>query len=578
MRISLEWLSQYLTDPVDPAVAAASLTHAGLPVENIETFGPDTVLDVEVTSNRADCLSYWGVAAELSALLRNPLRPITSHPPEAPTSTADAISVALEAPGLCPHYVARVLTNVKAAPSPPWLVRRLEAMGTDRKSVRGINNIVDVTNYVLFELGQPLHAFDLDKLEGGRIVVRLARPGEKLLTLDGKQRDLTPDMLVIADAVRPVALAGVMGGLPTEVTSSTRNILLESARFDPLSIRRTARALGMASDSSYRFERGIEPTLPERASLRAAELILQTAGGELLRGPVEAGNPDRQPRRLFLRLDRLRRVLGVEIPRERVLDALTRLRLQPALADNRVDVTVPSNRLDLNVEIDLIEEVARVVGYDTVPVREEIAIRLAPPDPAAKALARIHQTITAGGYFEAVTFSFVSDLLATDFVPPTRSPQPLPHVDPVVRRADGSLRPSLLPGLLEAVRRNHAAGVHDAHLYEIGSVFWNDDDSKLQERRRIALVGGTDLRALRGVIDATLAALDPRRAIAVHPDHAPGYARGASGPNRVGRPNHRLSRKDRSRRRPKALARKIPPPPPSWIFPRSLPAPSSCRR
>ena len=278
---------------------------------------------------------------------------------EAGTSASQVISVDIEAANLCPHYTARVIRGVKIGPSPAWLRRRLEAIG-----LRPINNVVDVTNYVMFELGQPLHAFNLDKLKGRRIIVRHARRGEKLLSIDGRERTLEPEMLVIADARNPVALAGVMGGRDSEVSDSTTNVLLESARFEPLSVRKTARHLAMKSDSSYRFERGIDPMLPERVSRRAAQLIVELAGGELLKGDVVAGQTGYTPRRITLRLERLRRLLGVQFPAERVMEALRRLSLAPSQADNRVEVQVPSYRLDLNIETDLIEEVARVIGYD----------------------------------------------------------------------------------------------------------------------------------------------------------------------------------------------------------------------
>jgi phenylalanyl-tRNA synthetase beta chain len=526
MKISLEWLSDYLPGPLDAQTAAKALTAGGLLVESIEQRGTDSVLDVEVTSNRADCLSYIGIARELSALLDRPLRETVPQPHDSSSPTGQAVSVSIEAVDLCPQYVARVVRGVKVAPSPAWLTRRLECMGSEKKPIRGINNLVDVTNYVMFETGQPLHAFDLDRIEGGRIVVRRARAGEKLVTLDGKERALSPEMLVIADAAKPVALAGVMGGRDSEVRAATTNILLESARFDPLCVRRTARALAMGSESSYRFERGIEPMLPMRASLRAAELILQTAGGELLHGAVAAGAATVGGRNLSLRLSRLYRLLGVEFPTPRVMEALRRLRLAPVLRGDVIGVTVPSDRLDLNIEVDLIEEVARVIGYEQVPVREEIAIRLTPPDPAAGTMAAIFAALSAGGYFEAVTFSFVSDSLARDFAP---SAAPLPRVEAEVRKADASLRPSLLPGLLDAARRNQSAGIDDPKLYEIGSVFWNDDAGKIQERRRLGLVGGPDLREVRGVVEAILGKLDANRAVAVIPDAHPGYAAGACG-------------------------------------------------
>ena len=525
MKISLQWLGDFLPGPLDATQAADSLTHGGFPVENIETHGQDTVIDVEVTSNRGDLLSHVGVARELSALLNREHKELILQATESATPAPSVTSVAIEAHDLCPHYTARVIRNVKIGPSPAWMVRRLEAVG-----LRPISNVVDVTNYVMFETGQPLHAFDFDKLQGRRIVVRRARRGEKLVSIDGRERELTPDMLVIADASRPVALAGVMGGSDSEVSATTANVLLESARFDPLSVRKTARALAMKSDSSYRFERGIDPTLPERASLRAAQLLLETAGGELLGGVVSAGSPGYEPKKLSLRLARLKQVLGVELPAKEVVDAFRRLGLAPMAQGDRIDVTVPSHRLDLNIEADLVEEAARVIGYDRVPVRDEIAIRLTPPQPSARAADLVRSTLVAGGYFEAVTFGFVSDALAADFVPPEARPgNPLPRADAAVRKADAALRPSILPGLLEAVRRNEAAGTAGAKLYEIGSTFWNRPAGGVEERQRLGLVGGTDVREVHGVVEKLLARLDARRPVRVVPEPRPGFARGASG-------------------------------------------------
>src|SRR5688572_13610051 len=308
MKISLEWLSQFLPTPPAAEAAAEALTNGGLPVENIEQHGDDAVLDVEVTSNRGDCLSHLGVARELAALMGLDVRELHPKAAESRTPASSTASVTIDALDLCPHYTARILHNVKVGPSPAWMTRRLEAVG-----LRPINNVVDVTNYVMFEMGQPLHAFDLAKLAGPRIVVRRAGEKETLVSIDGHERKLQGDMLVIADAVRPVALAGVMGGRDSEVSAATTSILLESARFDPLSVRKTARLLSMKSDSSYRFERGIDPTLPERASLRAAQLILETAGGELLAGSAAAGGPNHQPKTLTLRLAKLRQLLGADI-------------------------------------------------------------------------------------------------------------------------------------------------------------------------------------------------------------------------------------------------------------------------
>lgn len=520
MKISLEWLYEYLPGELTATAAADALTNGGLPVEVIERHGDDTVIDVEVTSNRGDCLSHLGIARELSALLNRKFKPLELSAQEAGPAATSLTSIAIES-ALCPHYQARVIRNVKVGPSPQWMVRRLEAVG-----LRSINNIVDVTNYVMFEMGQPLHAFDFDRLSGRRIIVREARPGEKITSIDGHERILQPGMLVIADAERPVALAGVMGGRESEVSAGTVNILLESARFDPLSVRTTARTLAMKSDSSYRFERGIDPTLPGRASLRAAQLILQTAGGELASGVAEAGQSGYQPKNLTLRLARLKQVLGIELSQAEVIDALARLQLAPRAAGDAVEVSIPSWRLDLNIEVDLIEEVARVAGYDKVPVRDEISIRLTPPEPRRVTLELIRSVLLAGGYNEAVTFSWVSDLLARDFVP--AEAHDLLRAEHAVRKADGQLRPSLLPGLLEAVGRNESAGNMGVKLYEIGATFWADPSGGVVERQRIGLAGGT-VRSLRGTIETLLQRLDADRPVKVIPDHRTGYADGICG-------------------------------------------------
>ncbi len=379
----------------------------------------------------------------------------------------------------------------------------------------------------MFEMGQPLHAFDFDKLQQRRIVVRTAQKGEKIVSIDGHERELTGGMLVIADAQRPVALAGVMGGRDTEVSDATVNVLLESARFDPLSIRKTARSLAMKSDSSYRFERGIDPLLPERASLRAAQLILMTAGGELLSGMAVAGASGYQAKDLSLRLGKLKGVLGIDLPTDVVMNSLSRLRLSPVLHGDRIDVKVPGYRLDLNIEVDLVEEVARVVGYDKVPMREEISIRVTPPEPSARTIETLRSTMVAGGYFEAVTFTWVNDQLAGDFVPPQA--KGLPRADAGVRKADAHLRPSILPGLLEAVRHNETVGNQGAKLYEIGSTFWTDARDAIVEQRKLGLVGSADLHEVRGIVETLLGELNERRSVRVVPAEYPGFEKGACG-------------------------------------------------
>ncbi len=521
MKISMEWLGEYLPDAPNAPAAGEALTHGGLPVEIIEHHGDDEVMDVEVTSNRGDCLSHVGVARELGALLDLPGRGPEFSLVEGDEKTADAVAVAIES-DLCPRYVARLIRGVRVGPGPAWMARRLEAVG-----LRSINNVVDVTNYVMFEMGQPLHAFDFGRLARGRIVVRMARKGERLVSIDGHERALEPDMLVIADAEKPAALAGVMGGLASEVSGATVDVLLEAARFDPLCVRSTARRLAMQSDSSYRFERGIDPTLPDRAADRAAAMIAELAGGTVSAGAVVAGESPGEAKRLSLRLSKLRSVLGVEIPADEAAGALGRLGFAPEIAGDRIEVVVPSHRLDVNIEVDLVEEVARVVGYDRVPTRDEIAIRVAPTDYGARAVEAIRSTLVAAGYFEAITFSWVSDALAGDFMPPGAAG--LARARTSVRKADGRLRPSLLPGLLESVRRNETVGTAEAKLFEIGSTFHVDEGGGIVETRRVAWVGGGDVRAVRGAVEAVLGAMDGNKAMKVIPENHPGYAKGAGG-------------------------------------------------
>ena len=523
MKTSLAWLADFLPGPrLDAEKVAEALTHGGLPVESIEQHGDDTVIDVEATSNRGDCLSHVGIAREISALMNRPLKYTPPTASENSTPASSVTSVQIEAKQLCPYYTARVIRNVKVGASPSWMVKRLEAIG-----VRAISNVVDVTNYVMFELGQPLHAFDFDKLHGKKIIVREARAGEKIVSIDGRERALRPGMLVIADASRPVALAGVMGGADSEVSNSTTNVLLESARFDPLSVRKTARALAMKSDSSYRFERQIDPTSAERASLRAAQLILETAGGELLSGMAAAGASGYQQKQLTLRLARLRQLLGTDFPVAQVMEALNRLGLSPNQKGEAIEVSVPSHRLDLNIEVDLIEEVARVIGYEKIPLRDEISIRLAPKEPDEATIELIRESLIGAGYFESLTFSFVSDNLAEDFRPAAAAS--LLRADPAVRAADARLRPSIIPGLLQAIRHNESNGTLGAHLFEIGSTFWLDKAGQVDERRRIALVGGEDYRSTRGAVEALLARLNPERALTIQPQAQKGFAPGASG-------------------------------------------------
>jgi phenylalanyl-tRNA synthetase beta chain len=423
-----------------------------------EIFPPDTVIEVEVTPNRADLLSHVGIARELAALLDLPqpkMRQIGAKPQ---SGREDSSVVRLESPEGCPFYSARVLRGVRVGPSPGWLRQRLEAVG-----LRSINNVVDVTNYVLLELGQPLHAFDAAKISGG-IVVRLANPGEELLALDGKVYLLGPHDLVIADQAKPVAIAGVMGGERSGVGATTTDIVLEAAYFNPDFIRRTSRRLGLISDSSFRFERGVDPEGVLPASARAIDLFLEIAGGKADESIVFAGSVPKLSAVVEMRPERCNRLLGVEIPDSAKL--LTRLGLQHA-GENRWEI--PSFRQDLVREVDLIEEVCRMAGIQRIPSRVfGSATRTSVADRVHDELMQLRRRLVGLGLFEARTLSLVDEHRLDIFVEPRADALTLRN--PLMDN-HRYLRPSLVPGLINAAERNFNRGLSGVAIFEIGRVF-----------------------------------------------------------------------------------------------------------
>jgi len=484
----------------------------GEPLERL--LGPaDTVLTVEVTPNRPDCLSLVGVARELSLLLERPLRiPEPALPPSSGSAT-ERLGVVLEDPVGCPRYTARLLTGARIAPSPAWLRRRLERAG-----VRAINNVVDITNYVMLECGQPLHAFDLRRLQGGRIVVRRAREGETLQTLDGIVRRLTPAMLVIADSERPVALAGIMGGEESGIGPDTSEIVLESAHFQPALIRKTSKTLGLTSESSYRFERGSDPEGAEWASRRAAALLVELAGASVTPEFWDL-YPSPQPRRrITLRFERARDLLGTDPGADRMIHYFEGLGLRVLARDvHQVEVEAPSWRVDLEREADLIEEAARLYGLDRIPAADPAA-RLAPgaDDRPIRARLEVGRALSALGLMEIMNYSFTSEKLL-ERVDPTdrdrwaRLPNPL-SADHAV------LRPSLLPQMVETLGRNRSRQCDEAALFEVGRVFFRTADGGWGESERVAIglmersgVGALDeessFRRLKGILESLSCAL-----------------------------------------------------------------------
>jgi phenylalanyl-tRNA synthetase beta chain len=426
----------------------------------------DTLLEIEITPNRPDALSVRGLAREIAALTGVALRPPPVGVREGGPDAAALAAVEILDPDLCPRYAARVISGLTVAPSPPWLAQRLRAAG-----LRPINNVVDVTNYVLWELGQPLHAFDLDTIAERRIVVRRARPGERLTTLDGRDRVLTPDMLMICDATRPVAVGGVMGGADTEVTDRTTTVLLESACFHPGSIRRTARALGLSTEAAYRFERGTDIEGVVAALDRAAELMADLGGGTVARGVIDV-YPAPAPRtRIAFRPERVRRLIGTAPARADIAYILRALGFELEESGAALAVTVPSFRRDVVQEDDLVEEVVRIWGYDKIPStlnpgNQQAVVRRPPALRVARAVAR---ALTAAGLTEVITYAFVDpDRLKEMGCGEGGS---LIALQNPLSRERSVMRPALAPGLLEVVATNLSRQISDVRVFEIGNVF-----------------------------------------------------------------------------------------------------------
>ncbi|HWO90162.1 MAG TPA: phenylalanine--tRNA ligase subunit beta, partial [Gemmatimonadales bacterium] len=424
----------------------------------------DTRYELDITANRPDLLCHEGIARDLGAVLGRPVKlPALPGAPEPPrivraksaSGEVDGAAVTIEDVEGCPRYAAAVIRGVKVGPSPAWLRERLAAVGS-----RSINNVVDATNYLMLENGQPLHAFDLAKLRGGAIVVRRARPGEKLVTLDGVERHLSPEMTLICDAERAVAIAGVMGGLDSEVTASTTDILLECAWFEPKRIRRTRRELGMSTDASYRFERGVDQEATAARLARAAQLIAAVAGGRIT-GAVDVYPAPAQPRTVFLRDARITQVLGVEVPRAEVERVLTAIGCVVGPREDRYAVQVPAWRPDLEREIDLVEEVARVVGYDRFPDEVRAYRPGTVPDAPSEVLGdRLRTALAAMGLHEAVTLP----------LGPKRDEEQVAVLNPLSQE-EAWLRSDLLTGLTRRVEYNWRHLVRDVRLFEIGHVF-----------------------------------------------------------------------------------------------------------
>ncbi len=448
----------------------------------------DTVLELEVTPNRPDCLSMVGVAREVGAVTGASYRIPASAPVEEGVPASDAVSVEIADPGLCPRYTARVIRGVKIGPSPAWLADRVAAAGA-----RPVNNVVDVTNFILFELGQPLHAFDLAAIatrDGvAAITVRAAAAGETIRTLDGQDRTLASDALVIADDERAIALAGVMGGEATEVSEGTVDILLESACFDPASTSRTSRRLGLMSESSIRYERGVDPDLAARASDRAAALIAEVAGGTVAPGIIDVypGKPD--PRHIELRTSRVNALLGTTLTTADIAGLLTPLGLEASGEGETLDIVVPTFRPDLEREIDLIEEAARLFGLENIPsTRPGGRGRVGGRTPAQRFRDSLGQAFRAAGLDEHIGYSFGDskdlDRLGWELAPD----EVLVELINPMSEDQAVMRWTLVPSLLRALSHNQRRGIADVHLYEMGTSFVTAEGRK-QPKERLMVAG-----------------------------------------------------------------------------------------
>ena len=477
MKIVYNWLRDFAEVKATPGDLASRLALSGTNIGGIENGPHGAVIDAEVSSNRPDCLGHYGIAREVSAIYSLPLKPVTPKPKEFSGAKAtDAASVEIQSPELCGRFTARIIRGAKIQPSPQWLKDRLEASG-----VATINNVVDATNYVMLELGHALHAFDYDKVRDHRIVVRRAKPSEKIRTLDGIERTLEPGICVICDGdgSRAVGIGGIMGGAETEISFSTKNVLIECAWFEPVAVRRAARILKLHTEASTRFGRGADTEMAELASGRCAELILQLAGGELLAGVVDVYPSKRAPKKILLTRRELLRVMGADVPDKQIESSLSALGFAPVRVDQTRgaegsllaawECTQPSWRAEVEREIDLIEEVARIYGLDNFPPRLPAARQGAARLPHYEAEARLRERLIGLGYREILTIPHVSEDRDALFRPPEfqQNVQPARLSNPLSEEAN-VLKSTGLVTMAAALEWNLNRGQRNLRLFEIG--------------------------------------------------------------------------------------------------------------
>lgn len=488
MKVQVDWLKEYTEIDVTADKLGRILTMAGLEIESHEIVempdgGKSEVLELNVTPNRGYCLSHIGVAREVSALLNKSLKlsdPLKALESEwGAVAIGERVSVENLEPKLCPRYCALVIENVKVGPSPAWLRDRLIAIG-----LRPINNIVDITNFVMMEYGQPLHAFDLRLLAGNKIIIRRASKGEPFSSLDGTDLKLEPDALVIADEEKPVALAGIMGEANSQVSETTCHIMLESACFDPATVRQGSKKYGLRSDSSYRFERGVDWEGVISAQARAALLIKELAGGQICSGRVDIYPETGKPVIVSLRLSQLNQLLGASFNAEQVRDLLSRLGMEIASPSENMEVRIPSFRPDLTREVDLIEEVARVDGFDKVETVYPVAgVRPVRISAKQSLIRKVREVFICSGFSETIHFSFIERAVAEEFKTSfaDEQDQVIALKNPLSSEYD-SMRTSLLPGLLNTAVLNLSKGQKPLKLFEVGSVYYLGSSGEQTEK------------------------------------------------------------------------------------------------
>ncbi len=530
MRTSARWINDYLEPSATPQEQADTLTDLGLPLDGREELPDgDVAQEIETTSNRGDCLCHFGLAREIAARTGRKLRfpaafdGVTSSGALNPIASGDGgFCVDNREVSLCPIYTARIIRGVRVGPSPPWLQERLRACGQLPR-----NNLVDATNFVLLELGQPTHVFDLAKLKGGRIIVRRAIPNEAFTPIGegAASVKLRESDLVIADGERAVAIAGVKGGAATAVSESTVDILIEAASFSPVAVRATSRALRIASESSYRFERGVNPATVDSAAERLCRLILELAGGQVCGAPIRAGAPVAPQGAVGMRLSRCRRLLGWEVPQSEASAALAALGFSPQASGDEIRCQIPGHRLDVSREVDLIEEVARLLGLGRVPIAQRLSIRVAPAQRSVEALREARQSLVASGFAECVAHSLIS---AASAAPWLAAGERALALEDERAGAEGTLRPSLLPSLLGFARANIDRGATEIRLFESAAAFrLKGNDHEETERVAGVVVGvgeaAAAYRQARGAVELLVRRLCGAQAVVeVAPTRAAG--------------------------------------------------------